>query len=58
MRLQEAKKIEVGDKVIVKDYQGEHEVINIHGLGREKDIGFWLDNGDLVGHKRIEKVIK
>ena len=55
MNRKEAKKIKKGTIVIVKDYQGEYKVVHIqYGNNR---ICFWLDNGDLVCHKRIERVV-
>ena len=58
MTLKEAEQINIGDKVIVKDYQGEHEVLAIQDLHPGKVIGYWLDNGDLINHKRVERVVK
>ena len=56
MTRKEAEKIQAGDKVTVKDYFGQHKVVRIQVMGSR--IGFWLDNGDLVNHKRIEKVVR
>ena len=57
MTIKEAKKLDVGNKVTIKDYRGEHEIISMQYMGEEQ-IGIWLDNGDLVSHKRIEKIIR
>lgn len=57
MKLADAKNIEVGDKVTVKNYFGECEVLHVQEMGCDY-IGFWLDNGDLVNHKQIESVNK
>ena len=57
MRLKEAEKISVGDKVVIKDYPGAQEVLVIQEIHPGELLGFWLANGDLVNHKRIEKVI-
>lgn len=57
MRLKEAEKINVGDKVILKDYPGEQEVLVTQEIFPGELLGFWLANGDFKNHKQIEKVI-
>lgn len=53
MTWKEAEQISVGDKVVIKEYPGEHEVLIKQEIHPGENIGFWLDNGDFVSHKRI-----
>ena len=58
MKYKAAANINVGDKIVVKDYPGEHEVLVKQDMHPGQTIGFWIENGDFIEHKRIEKVIQ